>query len=222
MAGAADVSVSVCLEVEAGLNLPTIKDAISKAGWQFVLTQQADDLVTASTAQRTTHTILIAQVPSLDPSLDRPAYSLSGFFRSILQRERRGIRTIALTYAHPRSVLYDIRQSLAAGCVERDLRLLHQLPVALRTVAMGGVFWGDHMPGPEEADSAPLLSPREQRLLAELMRNPNLNPVQLSSHMGVSPTTTYRRIKSICEKLGVRTPLAAILAAQQRGLLPSL
>lgn len=204
-------------------SLRGITDVIRLAGPQFVLSDpSAEALSLPSVDPRVRCVVMIVEVPRLDPCLDHVAQSLSRFFAEAHRRHRQGVCTIALTYAHPRSILKDIRQSSVVGCVERDLRLLQQLPVALRTVASGGVFWGDHMPSSGDGETAAILSRREQRLLAELMRNPNLRPVELSSQMGVSPTTTYRRIKSICAKLGVRTPLAAVLAAQQRGLLPSL
>ena len=222
MTDAAGWAVRVYVDLADAYSLPVLAEAIAAAGPQFVLTPwpsgSASDPIDSDGMY---DAVWIAQVPGLSPQPDSAA-SLSAFFTTIHTRSQRRIRTIALTYAHPRSILSDLRRSDVAGCVERDLRLLQQLPLAVRIVASGGTFWGDHMPPLHSHDPESLLTHREHRLLAELLRHPNLNALELAVQMGVSPTTTYRRIKSICDKLGVRTPLAAVLVAQQRGLLPTL
>ncbi len=223
MTDAADSIVRVYVDLADAYSLPVLAEAIAAAGPQFVLTPRpSDSAADPIDSDGMRDAVLIAPVPGFSPPPDRNASTLSAFFTTVHRLSARGVRTIALTYAHPRSVLGDLRRSDAAGCVERDLRLLHQLPLAVRIVASGGTFWGDHMPAPGAGEPGSVLTHREHRLLAELLRHPNLSSLELSEQMGVSPTTTYRRIKSICDKLGVRTPLAAVLAAQQRGLLPTL
>ena len=72
------------------------------------------------------------------------------------------------------------------------------------------------MPAPPQA-GAPELDPRDVELLRLL--GDGLSVDQVARRCGSSERTVRRRCRTICDQLGVQTPIQAVVWAARRGLL---
>ncbi|MFQ5555449.1 MAG: response regulator [Acidimicrobiia bacterium] len=96
---------------------------------------------------------------------------------------------------------------------------------ALRQVAEGGAYVQgeitlpllEHVAGGYEAGSSPELSPREREVLGLVARG--LENKQIARELGLSEATVKTYLKSVFERLEVRTRAEAVAVALREGLI---
>lgn len=131
---------------------------------------------------------------------------------------------IAISMHSSQSLIKAITDAGASGYILKDdHKTIRQLSWVIATVGQGGVYYSKHahdalMSSLREEKS--ILTPRQIELISLLAAYPHLTSAAVAFELNVSHSTVRNLLSDIYSRLNVKNRSAAILVAQQKGLIP--
>jgi DNA-binding NarL/FixJ family response regulator len=133
-----------------------------------------------------------------------------------------GIKILIISHMEQPLLINSLMEAGISGYIFKDDEdSIKNLPIIIRLIHLGGVYFSENIfKNAILLKTFQKLSSRQLEALSLCASNPDSDTVTLASQMGVSSSTLRNMLSSVYKKLGVQTRAAAILEAQNRGLIP--
>ena len=131
-------------------------------------------------------------------------------------KQRPDVKVLILTSFGTSTDIARAIQAGASGVLVKDAPS-EELPAAIRRIVAGEKVFSHEAVNATAAESSPPLSPRQQQILASLMRG--LSNTDIAQLYGISPTRVKQHTSAIFRKLGAANRAEAVAIALRNQLL---